>query len=297
MVKHFNIIMAGVISGIVALFTSFLGISGTIIGSVLSSFLYQLLSAFYEEKTKNIDFSNVGKLGNVNKSNKFYLKNNSLLTHKLAFVFPIVVILLIECLFCLTYTHYGFLKLFNLLEAITDQNLFRVMGMALIVISLYPLFKSDIVKRINFLYLFIVGVLLLFRGLIDIHPLFLKIFYSGLDKLDFFFAIFVVIILIGVSINVLKDAFLNVNITKSNKNFVPKKIKNNVDKKVFNKINPYIYNQKNSNDLFVDEYGENIPIYEEDYIYVKDPNNPNKPVKKRILKKVNLNSDKNKFNK
>ena len=43
LVKHFHIIMAAFISGTVALFTSVLGVSGTIIGSVLSSFLYQLL--------------------------------------------------------------------------------------------------------------------------------------------------------------------------------------------------------------------------------------------------------------
>ena len=55
MVKHFNVIMAGVISGIVALFTSYLGISGTIIGSVISSFLYQLLSSYSQEKYEEYD--------------------------------------------------------------------------------------------------------------------------------------------------------------------------------------------------------------------------------------------------
>ena len=57
MVKHFNVIMAGVISGIVALFTSYLGISGTIIGSVISSFLYQLLSSYSQEKYEEYDES------------------------------------------------------------------------------------------------------------------------------------------------------------------------------------------------------------------------------------------------
>ena len=78
MVKHFNVWMAGLISGIVALFTSYLGISGTIIGSVLSSFLYQLLSSYSAEKYDE---------GAIKSPN---------LANEIVYIFPLVVIMIIE---------------------------------------------------------------------------------------------------------------------------------------------------------------------------------------------------------
>lgn len=337
MVKHFNIIMAGVISGIVALFTSFLGISGTVIGSVLSSFLYQLLSTYYDEKTKDIDFSKVGnRKNNPRSSSKVSSDNresnkkriNSELTHKIAFIFPIVVILIIESLFCLTGISFTVSKLFYLLEAATDQNLFRVMGISLVIISIYPFVKPKIIKRINGFILLILGILVFLRGIMDIHPILIKIYYLGFDSIDLLLGVIICIVLLIIIINVLIPSKSSINISK-NKEWNAKKINTHFDNSHnYAENNAYIdnnldnYSIKNryvddfntipnnipkdnfildkdssfirndgidnnmNNKIYVDDYGEPIPIYEEDYIYVSDPNNPNRTIKKKILKKI-----------
>ena len=150
MVKHFNVIMAGVISGIVALFTSVLGVSGTIIGSVLSSFLYQLLSAYYEEK---VDGSSLRK---------------PKLANEIVYIFPLVVIGIIELIFLFSALHYRFDMIFGFLESAVANNLFRLMGIGLILLGAYPFFNSNDIDKRNGLILLVVGVLLLLRGLMDI---------------------------------------------------------------------------------------------------------------------------------
>ena len=98
MVKHFNVMMAAFISGTVALFTSVLGVSGTIIGSVLSSFLYQLLSGYSEEKIEE---------GALRKPK---------LANEIVYIFPLVVIGIIELIFFLSALHYRFDMIFDFLE-------------------------------------------------------------------------------------------------------------------------------------------------------------------------------------
>lgn len=331
--------MAGVISGIVALFTSVLGVSGTIIGSVLSSFLYQLLSTYYEEKTQDLDLS---KVKSMRKSRNKSIKEKSvrnideeLKRHRIVFIFPVVVILLIECLFCLTFAHYGFLKIFNLLESLTDQNLFRVMGIALIVVSFYPFIKPKVVKRSIGSYLFIIGALLLIRGLVDRFNILNKIFYLVFDRIDLLCGIIIIIALLIIVIKVLKDAFAQSNELLIDENepynharkinthfdrFANNSDNYNDDYGNYNDYNDYgdyayrdnrnsfhgirrnhdnyhdnsnQYHRRNNrfnhrNNQYNDDYVEEpIPIYEEDYIYVTDPNNPNRTVKKRILKRIN----------
>ena len=342
MVKHFNIIMAGVISGIVALFTSVLGVSGTIIGSVLSSFLYQLLSTYYEEKTQDLDLS---KVKSMRKSRNKSIKENSvrnieeeLKLHRIVFIFPVVVILLIECLFCLTFAHYGFLKIFNLLESLTDQNLFRVMGIALIVVSFYPFIKPKVVKRSIGSYLFIIGAIIFVRGLVDRFNILNKIFYLVFDRIDLLCGIIIIIALLIIVIKVLKDAFTPSNELNDENETINSTRKidthldhfnnyNNSDEyndydnygnyNNYNNYDDYAYQDNrnslhgmhrnhdnyhdnsnqyhrsnnrfnNRNNQYNNDYvEESIPIYEEDYIYVTDPNNPNRTVKKRILKRIN----------
>ena len=114
LVKHFHIIMAAFISGTVALFTSVLGVSGTIIGSVLSSFLYQLLSGYSEEKLEE---------GGLRKPK---------LANEIVYIFPLVVIGIFELIFFLSAIHYSFDMLFDMLEAAVNNNLFRLMGLGLI---------------------------------------------------------------------------------------------------------------------------------------------------------------------
>ena len=313
MVKHFNIIMAGVISGIVALFTSWLGVSGTVIGSVLSSFLYQLLSTYYDEKTKDIDFSKVNnrryrKDNSINQNNV----NSSIMKHKIAFIFPVVVIFLVECLFCLSDMNYTVSQVFYLLEAVTDQNLFRVMGIALVVVSIYPLLKPKIIEQKNCIMLLVAGILLFLRGITDIHPILIDIYNLVLYRFDLILGIIICIILLYVIISVLVKTpkIPNIKETFNIPTGGAKKIDTNFDSPIESFEDKFDINQNindnyiddfdnipnnNQNEIYIEDYDEPLPIYEEDYIYVNDPNNPNRTIKKKILKKVNTGYKKPKY--
>ena len=137
LVKHFHIIMAAFISG-------------TVIGSVLSSFLYQLLSGYSEEKLEG---------GTLRKPK---------LANEIVYIFPLVVIGIFELIFVCSALHYRFDMLFDMLEAAVNNNLFRLMGLGLILLGAYPFFDSNNIDRRNGTFIIFLGILLFLRGLVDI---------------------------------------------------------------------------------------------------------------------------------
>lgn len=290
MVKHFNVIMAGLISGIVALFTSYLGISGTIIGSVISSFLYQLLSSYSQEKYEEYD-----EREDTSSRNISIKKPN--IAGEIVYVFPIVVIILIELLFILTDLHYSFAKAFNILEMATANNLFRVMGIALIVLGIYPLLGSNDIDKKNSYVLFVIGFLVFLRGIGDMTSIFYMLYDRVISVLDPFFALFVVIVLTVVVINILKSTFDKYGGFKkieSQARKVETHLPNANKPSSRNDIGSHRYPKPKRNGSrhpgssrhFTRENVEDLPIYEEDYIYVENPDDPNRPIKRKILKKV-----------
>ena len=295
--------MAAFISGTVALFTSFLGVSGTIIGSVLSSFLYQLLSGYSEEKIEE---------GALRKPK---------LANEIVYIFPLVVIGIIELIFLLSALHYRFDMIFDILESAVSNNLFRLMGIGLIILGAYPYFDSNNIDKRNGTVVLIVGVLLLLRGLMDISDITSKIFYAVFAPFDSLFALIVVILLALVIINILigsdneyfksnefinnhrprkpharkvdtsfggnenNDEDLGHNFNhKSNRHF------HNKSDHYSNRFNPEYNNSINSNN-YSNGNQEQLPIYEEEVILVNNPNDPNNPIKKRILKRVKQDGD------
>ena len=317
MVKHFNVWMAGLISGIVALFTSYLGVSGTIIGSVLSSFLYQLLSSYSAEKYDE------GAIKDLN------------LANEIVYIFPLVVIGIIELIFLLSALHYRFDMLFDILEYAVADNLFRLMGLGLIILGAYPFYNSKYIDKRNGLVVLIVGVLLLLRGLMDISEITMKIFYMVFAPFDMIFALFVIITLALVIINILIGSdfiFKSSESIKHHKNSHARKVDTSFanphinDDDHFNHPvdNPHInsgddFNSPvdnphiNSGDDFnspvdndsplnpdvradvpnLNNQGnkEVLPIYEEEIILVNNPEDPENPIKKRILKRVKTEYD------
>ncbi len=320
MVKHFNVWMAGLISGIVALFTSYLGVSGTIIGSVLSSFLYQLLSAYYEEK---VDETPLRK---------------PKLANEIVYIFPLVVIGIIELIFLLSALHYRFDMLFDILESAVANNLFRLMGIGLILLGAYPFFNSNDIDKRNGLVLFVVGVLLLLRGLMDISEITSKIFYMIFAPFDMIFALIVVLAIGLVIFNILisntdlfkSNEFINshrpkkpharkIDTSAISKKYGPGNIgKGNVGSDV-HKPKEHKINDDYANDHAVgsnnpnigsapghiesdnhseepdigskDSNQENLPLYEEEVILVNNPEDPDNPIKKRILKRIKSDDD------
>jgi len=85
MSKSLDIIMAGIISGIVAFTTSQLGIAGTIIGAVIGSMLYQFMSHVFKDPIENVNTLKTQRV----ESSIFY-------------VFPLVIILGIEIIYLLS---------------------------------------------------------------------------------------------------------------------------------------------------------------------------------------------------
>ena len=293
LVKHFNVIMAGFIGGTVALFTSVLGVSGTIIGSVLSSFLYQLLSSYSEEK---ID------VGTLRKPK---------LANEIVYIFPLVVIGIIELIFLLSALHYRFDMIFDFLESAVANNLFRLMGIGLIILGAYPYFNSNNIDKRNGTVVLIVGVLLLLRGLMDISDITSKIFYAVFAPFDSLFALFVVIALALVIFNILissdNEYFKSNDFINKHRPRKPhaRKIdtsfgRNANDDGDFNHNSNHGSNHrshtksnhraKNSNHDS-NRNPEVLPIYEEEVILVNNPEDPNNPIKKRILKRVKTEYD------
>lgn len=74
--------MAGLIAGIVAYTTSQLGIGGTVLGAVLGSMLYQLMSHFIKDPVETVQTQKVER--------------------EIFYVFPLVIILAIEIIYLLS---------------------------------------------------------------------------------------------------------------------------------------------------------------------------------------------------
>ena len=275
LVKHFNIMMAAFISGTVALFTSVLGVSGTIIGSVLSSFLYQLLSGYSEEKIEE---------GALRKPK---------LANEIVYIFPLVVIGIIELIFFLSALHYRFDMIFDFLESAVANNLFRLMGIGLIILGAYPYFDSNNIDKRNGTVVLIVGVLLLLRGLMDISSITSKIFYAVFAPFDFLFALIVIILLALVILNILisSDNEYFKSSEFINKHRPRKPHARKIDTS-FSKSDNLKDNRKNRDSKRITQENiDQLPIYEEEVILVNNPEDPNNPIKKRILKR--MDSDKN----
>lgn len=303
MVKHFNVMMAAIISGTVALFTSVLGVSGTIIGSVLSSFLYQLLTSYSEEKYDE---------GSIRKPK---------LANEIVYIFPLVIIAIIELIFFFSALHYRFDMIFTFLEEAVANNLFRLMGLGLIVLGAYPYFNSNNIAKRNGTVLLIVGVLLLLRGLMDVTSITSRIFHAIFAPFDMFFALFVVIALALVIINILlnseNDYFKNNEFINNHRPKKPhaRKVDTSFTKRVPENKNRGFNNHKNDyhqDNYYHEDYPrdinphenypqdsvqmdrkqdtiknqDNLPVYEEEVILVKDPQNPENTIRKRILKRV-----------
>lgn len=308
MVKHFNVMMAAIISGTVALFTSVLGVSGTIIGSVLSSFLYQLLTGYSEEKYDE---------GSIRKPK---------LANEIVYIFPLVIIAIIELIFFFSALHYRFDMIFTFLEEAVANNLFRLMGLGLIVLGAYPYFNSNNIAKRNGTVLLIVGVLLLLRGLMDVTSITSRIFHAIFAPFDMFFALFVVIALALVIINILlnseNDYFKNNEFINNHRPKKPhaRKVDTSFTKRAPENKNRRFNNHKadyHQDNHYHEDYHrdinphenypqdsvqmdrkqdtiknqDNLPVYEEEVILVKDPQNPENTIRKRILKRVRTDNE------
>ena len=81
MSKALDVVMAGIIAGIVAYATSILGIGGTVIGAVIGAILYQIMSHLFKAPLEGIKTQNVEA--------------------RIVYTFPLILILIVEILYIL----------------------------------------------------------------------------------------------------------------------------------------------------------------------------------------------------
>lgn len=166
MAKYFEVIMAGIISGIVALTTSFLGIGGTVIGAVLGAIIYQIISIFVKEPLESATIRKVES--------------------EVVYIFPLILIASLLLIFIMAYFNTEFFLYYYQLKEFTDNNLLRLMGIGLITMGIYPMIQSKIIDKKYGLIILFLGIILLLRGLIDIDYNILYLYGILIGELDYF---------------------------------------------------------------------------------------------------------------
>ncbi|HEX7467004.1 MAG TPA: hypothetical protein VF324_00265 [Methanobacterium sp.] len=175
MSKTLDIIMAGVIAGIVAYTTSKIGLTGTIIGSVLGAMLFQLMSHYFRDPLENVETQKVER--------------------EIFYIFPLVIILAIEVIYLLSSFYFTPDQIFHILENATGWNLFRTIGIGLIIMGIYPLLQSDSIdKEYGYIILF-VGIIKLLGGFADANSSLVDIYSPIFYQLNEVIAIMVIIAL------------------------------------------------------------------------------------------------------
>jgi ABC-type multidrug transport system fused ATPase/permease subunit len=183
--------LVGFISAFVAFLTSIMGVAGTIIGSVITSVLYNMLTEALENPVNKATFS-------------------ADFEWDIAYVFPLVVIALIQLLLIFALlADVGilpntFLNAYLSLQSLANNNLYRLLGIALLVISAYPLvLKPDFVKKEHGGIIAAVGLVFLARGFVDLGNSVTDIYDDVFIHFDLPIAIIAFVLLVIVIVRIL----------------------------------------------------------------------------------------------
>jgi hypothetical protein len=156
MSKMLDVIMAGVISGIVAITTSKMGVGGTVIGATIGAMLYQVMSHFIKEPLEGV--------------------NTKRIETKIVYVFPLIVIVVVELIYLFSSVYWKPEQIFHYLESATDGTLFRTIGLGLLIMGIYPIIQSENIKRSYGYIILSVGIIKLLNGFVDMHSPFVKLY-------------------------------------------------------------------------------------------------------------------------
>ena len=193
--NHKKLWLVGFVAAFVAILTSFLGVTGTVIGSVISSVLYNALTEALEqpvtEKTFSHDFE-----------------------WDIAYAFPLAVIALIELLLILALLSeggilpYSFLSAFLSLQHLANNNLYRILGFAMLILSVYPfvLTKNKSIKNFDGVIIALVGVVFLARGFVDLDNAITDLYSNLFVYFDFPIAIISLLLILYVIYDILSSA-------------------------------------------------------------------------------------------
>lgn len=189
-----KLILVGCISAFVAVLTSVLGVAGTVIGSVISSVLYNMLSEALEKPVSSAAFS-------------------TNFEWDIAYIFPLAVIGLIQLLLIFAMLSESgilpstFLNAYLSLQHLANNNLYRILGVAMIIISVYPLVvKPDIIKKSYGAIIAFVGLIFLARGFADLGNSITNIYGIVFVYFDFPIAIIALVLIVYVIFKILVSA-------------------------------------------------------------------------------------------
>ncbi|MDO5848398.1 MAG: hypothetical protein Q4P18_02580 [Methanobrevibacter sp.] len=195
--NHAKIVLVACISAFVAITTAFLGVTGTILGSVLSSVLYNVLSEILEKP--------------VTQRTKRTFSFN--FEYEIAYVFPLIVIAFIQLLLLAAFlSQWGylpgtFLNAYLKIQGAVDNNLYRILGFALVVMGVYPfIIRPNIVKKSYGLLVAFIGLIFLARGFVDSNTFFSQLYDGIFRHFDFSIEVFAFLLLVAVILLILKNA-------------------------------------------------------------------------------------------
>lgn len=183
--------LVGCISALVAVLTSLMGVTGTIIGSVISSVLYNMLTEALEKPIGNKSFT-------------------SSFEWELAYIFPIAVIAIIQLLLILALLAeqgtipYTFANVYLSIQDAVNNNLYRILGLALLVMAGYSfVLKRVVVKKVSVATIVFVGLIFLARGFVDWGNSITELYGTVFQYFDLPIAIVAFGLLCGVILSIL----------------------------------------------------------------------------------------------
>lgn len=197
MAKTLDIVMAGVISGLVAYTTTQLGIGGTVIGAVLGSMLYQLMSHLFKEPLEGVETRSVEK--------------------KIVYIFPLIVILLVEVVYMLSTISAREQHIFYMLENLAGGNLFRSIGFGLLIMGIYPFIQpKDIKKKYGYIII-AVALIKLWNGFSDLNTPITDLYSLLYSELGILISLMVILALSYVILAITKESIEIVHKTEKEK--------------------------------------------------------------------------------
>ena len=191
--KHYKIFVVAIVSAVVAILTTLIGVTGTIIGSVITSVGYNVLVEMFEEpptitpKKRSFEW-------------------------EIAYVFPLVIIAIVQFFMIfgflskLGFLPFVFYHIYLEVQTLTMFNLYRIMGIALIILACYPyILTPKAVNRTHGKYILIVGLIFLAKGITDISFLLGTILSIIFRYLDLPLAIITFVILLWVIVSIFNN--------------------------------------------------------------------------------------------
>ena len=199
MSKTLDILMAGVISGIVAYTTSTLGIAGTVIGAVIGSMLYQFMTHIFKEPLEDV------------KPQKIEPK----VVSKIVYIFPLVVIVAVEIIYLLSSVYGKSEHIFYILEQATGGNLFRSIGFGLLIMGIYPFVEPKNIKKEYGYILLGVGAIKLLGGFADVNTPITDLYSMIYSESGLLISLLVIGALCYVVLSIAEDCIDTINKDKS----------------------------------------------------------------------------------